>query len=80
MYRGTMKIWRFELVNAADGWSCDVVCVDREENAEMVRTWSTNGQRLEVVKEGTYEQLVLPGTKTAFVMPFVDENDGFTPS
>lgn len=79
MYKGKMKVWRFELVNAADGWTCHVVCIDREQNGEIVRTWSTDGQRLDVVMDGNYGSLVLPGTKTMFVLPDVDEDDGYTP-
>ena len=79
MYSGKMKIKRFELVNAADGWPCHVVCVDREQGGKMVRTWSTDGQQLEVVEGEHYPSLVLPGTKTSFVMPDADEGDGYTP-
>jgi hypothetical protein len=79
MYKEKMKVWRFELTNAADGWPCHVVCVDREENGEMVRIWSTEGLRLEVVEGDHYGHLVLPGTKTTFVLPDVDEDEGYTP-
>jgi len=75
MYTGKMKIRRFNMVNAGDGWTYHVVCVDREENGEMVRTWSTNGQKLEVVTDGAYGSLVLPGTNTLFVLPG-DDDDG----
>lgn len=78
MYRGKMKVWRFELTNAADGWPCHVVCVEREEQGATVRTWSTEGKHLEVVKDGDYEHLVLPGTKTLFVLPPLDEEGGYT--
>ena len=73
MYTGKMKIRRFNMVNAGDGWTYHVVCVDREENGEMVRTWSTDGQRLEVAKFRDYEHLVLPGTNTSFVLPGDDD-------
>lgn len=78
MYKGKMSVHRFELINAGDGWPCHVVCIDREENGKMVRTWSTDGQQLEVVMDGEYGHLVLPGTKTAFVLPSIDEDGGHT--
>lgn len=70
MYNGKMKIRRFELTNAASGWTCHVVCVDREQDGVMVRTWSTDGQRLEPTPDG---RLVLPGTATLFMLP--DDDD-----
>jgi hypothetical protein len=73
MYRGEMKIRRFNMVSAGDGWAYHVVCIDREENGGMVRTWSTDGRRLEIAKLYDYEHLVLPGTKMAFVLP--QDND-----
>lgn len=75
MYEGKMKIRRFNIVNAGNGWTYHVVCVDREENGEMVRTWLTDGQRLEVAKLYDYEHLLLPGTNMVFVMP-LDNDEG----
>ena len=75
MNKGKIKIRRFNMVNAGDGWTYHVVCVVREENGEMVRTWSTDGRRLEVEKlhDFDYEHLVLPGTTMAFVLPRDDD-------
>jgi len=73
MYSGKMKVRRFKLVNAANGWPCHMLCVDREQNGKMVRTWSTNGQPLKVAQDGHH--LVLPETHTAFVLPF-DDGEG----
>jgi len=77
MYDEKMKVRRFNMVNAGDGWTYHVVCVDREENGRMVRTWSNDGQRLEVAKlyDNSYEHLVLPGTKMVFVLP-QDDDEG----
>jgi hypothetical protein len=69
MYDGKMKIRRFNMVNAGNGWTYHVVCVDREEDGEMVRTWSTDGRRLEIAILYDYEHLILPGTTMAFVLP-----------
>jgi len=30
-----------------DGWRCNVVCVDREKDGVMIRTWTTEGQELQ---------------------------------
>ena len=70
-YRKTGKVRRWELVNAADGWKCNVVCVDREQNSVMVRTWFTNGRELQVSEDDN--SLILPGTNTVFVLPSNDD-------
>lgn len=71
------KVRRWKLVNAADGWPCHVVCVDREENGVMVRTWSAEGRTLQASEDG--RSLVLPGTGTLFVMPG-DDDEGDQPA
>lgn len=65
------KVRRWDLVNAADGWRCNVVCVDREKDNVMIRTWSTGGQELQPSND--LRSLTLPGTKTYFVMPGDDD-------
>lgn len=61
-----MKIRRYELTNAADGWPCHVVRVDREQGGVIVRTWSTQGRTLQPTPE---RNLILPGTNTLFILP-----------
>lgn len=58
-------------MNAADGWRCHVVCVDREQDGVIVRTWSTEGRELHASEDG--HSLILPGTNTLFVLP--DDDD-----
>lgn len=70
MLHGKMRVRRFQLTNAADGWPCHVLCLDREEGGVMVRTWSTDGRTLEETPEGG---LILPGTSTQFMRP--DDDD-----
>ena len=65
------KVRRWNLVNAADGWRCNVVCVDREQDGVMVRTWATEGRKLQPSEDG--RSLILPGTNTLFVMPSDDD-------
>jgi hypothetical protein len=66
-----MKIKRYELTNAADGWTCHVLRLDREQDETWVRTWSTDGRELQPTPEG---HLISPGTSILFVMP-TDEED-----
>jgi hypothetical protein len=70
-YGKTGKVRRWNLVNAADGWKCNVVCVDKEENGVMVQKWSTNGRELQTSEDG--RSLILPGTNTLFVLPSNDD-------
>lgn len=39
-----MNIKRYGLINAADGWLCKVVRVDRMESEELIRTWLLDSQ------------------------------------
>lgn len=71
MHTGAM-VKRYELTNAADGWRCQVVRVDRQQGEAMIRTWSTDGRELQATADG---HLILPGTDTLFVLP-EDEDDG----
>jgi hypothetical protein len=70
-YAKNGKVRRWNLVNGADGWRCNVVCVDREKNGVMIRTWFTEGQELQPSDDRC--SLTLPGTKTYFVMPGDDD-------
>lgn len=72
MYTG-MKVKRYELTNAADGWPCHVVRIDREQGGSIIRTWSTDGRELQPTPDG---HLILPGTDTLFVLP--DDEDDLT--
>jgi hypothetical protein len=65
------KVRRWELVNAADGWRCHVVCLDRKQDGAMIRTWTTEGRELQPSQDG--RSLILPGTNTLFVMPSDDD-------
>lgn len=65
------KVRRWDLVNAADGWRCHVVCLDREQDGAIVRTWSTEGRELH--PDETNQSLTLPGTNTLFVLPRDDD-------
>lgn len=65
------KVRRWDLVNAADGWRCHVMCLDRERDGVMIRTWSTEGRELQPSEDG--RSLILPGTDTLFVMPGDDD-------
>ena len=66
-----MKIKRYELTNAADGWYCNVLRVDVEKDGVWTRSWSSDGRKLEPSEDG--RQLVLPGTTTLFILPEDDD-------
>ncbi len=66
-----MKFKRYDLTNAADGWPCNVLRLDRQIDGERARTWSSNGQQLVLSDDG--HSLILPGTKTLFVLPGDDD-------
>lgn len=74
-YGTSGKVRRWDLVNGDDGWRCNVVCVDREKDGVMIRTWSTEGQELKPSDD--HRSLTLPGTKTYFVMPRDDDEGDY---